>query len=259
LGYVDGSVTDDEVEGNGSATSFGTFYRVPGWDANLNFVDVTEDFFPRIGFVADRDFRGFNGGVGREIESTTGSLSSVEYGVRVFDYTRRDGSHYREGGSFDIETAWKNLLSVDLEFDYEHFEDRHDKTVGVGFNFPRNNPYRRFGAGLTYGQIEGETYRSVQAGLWYRPVKRLQLSLRAQAVQHTEDEEQIVFNFNFLMNKFESIGGRVVYNEHDWNWFVSYRMGGNAGAEYFLIVGDPNASSFQKTLIFKVSVPFTIG
>lgn len=258
LGFIDGATTDDEVVGKGSATSFGGFYQVPGWDANFNYVDVTEDFFPRIGFASERDFRGYNASVGREVEFVDGALSNVDIGLGVHDYTRRDGSHYREGANFGIDTAWANLVSVDFGFEYEHFEDRHDKLFEASFGFPRNNPYRRFGVGAGFGEIDGAPYRSVEAGVYYRPVQRLQLSLRAQSVQHTEDEDQIVLSFNFLMNKFESFGGRVVYNEHEWNWYASYRMGGNEGAEYFLIVGDPNASSFQKSLVFKVTVPFAI-
>jgi hypothetical protein len=45
----------------------------------------------------------------------------------------------------------------------------------------------------------------------------------------------------------------------EWNWFLSYKRSGNLGAEYFLILGDPNATSFHKTLVFKVSVPLTVG
>jgi hypothetical protein len=179
-------------------------------------------------------------------------------GLDFHDYSRRDGGHYREGVGFGVDTAWANQLSLDFEFEYEHFEDRHDHVFGVSFDYPRNNPYRMFGAGVDFGEIEGERYVSLEGGFLYRPVQRLQLSLRAQAVQHTEDEEQIVFGFNWLMNKYESIGGRVVYNEREWNWYASYRMGGNLGAEYFLILGDPNADSFQKTLVFKVTVPFTL-
>ena len=53
--------------------------------------------------------------------------------------------------------------------------------------------------------------------------------------------------------------GRAVLQDDKWNWLASYRMSGNFGAEYFLIIGDPNADSFQKTLILKVSIPLTIG
>ncbi len=259
LGFVDAATTDDEIEGNGAASSVGAFYNIPGWEVSGSYVDVAEGFFPRIGFAAETDLRGINGQVIRDLEYRSGSLQSVEYGFELQDYTRRNGSHYREGGSVWLDTAWTNQLSFDVAMFYEHFEDRHDRAVEVRFKYPRNSPYRRFGAEVTVGTIDNATYRSVGGEILYRPVKRLQLSLRAQAVKHIVDEEQIVFNFNYLMNKYESVGGRVVYNEHEWNWFASYRMGGNAGAEYFLIVGDPNASSFQKTLVLKVSVPFKIG
>jgi hypothetical protein len=258
LGFVDGAFTDDEASGTGSATSAGAFYNVPGWEAGLSYVDVTEDFFPRIGFAAETDFRGTSANLERSYEYTSGSLQGLDVGMEGFDYSRRDGSHYREGFGVGVDTAWSSQLSLDFGFEYEHFEDRHDHVYEMSFDYPRNNPYRMFGAGVTVGRIEDASYRSIEGGFLYRPVKRLQLSLRAQSVQHTEDEDQIVFSFNFLMNKYESIGGRVVYNEHEWNWYASYRMGGNLGAEYFLIVGDPNASSFQKTLVFKVTVPFTL-
>jgi hypothetical protein len=257
--FVDGAFTDDQVLGTGSAVGAGMFYNVPGWGGRFFYDDVTEDFFPRIGFAAETDFRGFSTGVDREIEYESGAITSAEFGIEAFDYTRRDGAHYREGVGAGGGFAFRNLIAVDFGFEYEHFEADHNRTFGTSIEYPYNNPYRSLEAGIVFGEIEGTTYRSIEAGFRYRPVQRLQLGLSAQAVKHVEDEEQIVFNFNYLMNKFESIGGRVVYNEHEWNWYASYRMGGNAGAEFFLIVGDPNASSFQKTLVFKVSVPFTIG
>ena len=257
--FADGSFTEDEIEGNGSAAGAGMFYNVPGWGGRIFYSDVTEDFFPRIGFATETDFRGLSVGGDRELQYTSGTVAELEFRANAFDYTRRDGSHYREGGSFGIEAGLTNQIEMGLGFRYEHFEDRHDKTVDFDIVYPRNSAYRRFGIELTYGEIDNATYRSVEAGVLYRPVQRLQVSLSAQTVKHIEDEDQIVFSFNYLMNKYESIGGRVVYNEREWNWYASYRMGGNVGAEYFVIVGDPNASSFQKTLVFKVTVPFTVG
>lgn len=256
--FFDGAFTDDEVRGAGSAISAGMFYNVPGWGGRFFYDDVTEDFFPRIGFAPQTDFRGFNIGADREIEFTSGTLRSIEAGIGAFDYTRRDGTHYREGVGGGVEFALANLIEVGFGVDYEHFEDRHDTVFSFGLEYPYTSSYRRVGIEIDQGVIEGERYTSIEAGLLYRPFQRLQLSLSGQAVQHTENEEQIVFNFNYLINKYESIGGRVVYNEKQWNWYASYRMGGNLGAEYFLILGDPNADTFQRTVVFKVTVPFTI-
>ena len=259
LGFVETNLTEDQIEGNGSANLAGAFYNGPGWNGGLNFVDVTSGFFPRIGLVPERDFRGFSGSLARQIEYTGGTINRTEYSVEGFDYTRRDGAHYRDGVALSAEASMKSLIQASTDFQYEHFEDRHDMLASVSFEYPYTNPYRRFGVGASFGEIENAAYRLIEGGFRYRPFKRLQLSLSAQSVQHTVNEDQIVLELNFEKGKFESFGGRVVYNEHQWNWFASYHMSGNTGAEYFLIVGDPNASSFQKTLILKVTVPFTIG
>jgi hypothetical protein len=174
------------------------------------------------------------------------------------DYTRRDGTHYRRDVGVGFGVDFASQLSMGVGADFEHFEDDHNRLFFFDAQYPDNNPYRTTGLEIATGEIQGQRYQSAEIGFRYRPVQRLQVGLSAQTVKHFEDEDQIVFNFNYLMNKYESIGGRVVYNEHEWNWYASYRMGGNVGAEYFLIVGDPNATTFQKTLVFKVTVPFAI-
>ncbi len=259
MGYFDGVTTDDEVLGTGSSIGFGTFYNVPGWQGSLNYVDVTEDFFPRIGFVPERDFRGVNGNFERSWEFSSGSVVGADFELGFNDYTRRDGAHYRRSVGAFYNMGFKNLVGIGLGAEYEHFEADHNRVAYFDLEYPYINPYRNMEVELAIGEIQGAAYRSVGLGVRYRPVQRVQLGLSAQSVDHTEKEDQIVFSFNWLMNKFESIGGRVVYNEREWNWYASYRMGGNKGAEYFVILGDPNASSFQKTLVFKVTVPFSIG
>jgi hypothetical protein len=79
--------------------------------------------------------------------------------------------------------------------------------------------------------------------------------LRHQFVEHFSETDQTVLTFNWELDKYRSFGGRVVGEDDKWNWFASYSMRGNLGAEYFLIIGDPNAESFQKTVILKAVVP----
>jgi hypothetical protein len=42
------------------------------------------------------------------------------------------------------------------------------------------------------------------------------------------------------------------------NWYLSFRQSGNRGAEYYLILGDPNAVSFRTSLILKAVFPFSL-
>ncbi|HXH59816.1 MAG TPA: DUF5916 domain-containing protein [Fimbriimonadaceae bacterium] len=257
--FSESSATNDQIEGTGASNTLGGFYRVPGWNANLFLVDVTPHFFPRVGFSQETGFRGYSGRVTREFDYTSGGLTNSRYSLNFLDYDRLNGSHYRENVSGSTEVTFTNLLNIEAGASYSHFEDRHDYTYGLATEYPQDDPYRRFGIDVTTGRILDTPYRSLGASFRYRPVKRLQVTLRAQSVRHIDNEDQIVMGFNFEKGKYESIGGRVVYDQHDWNWYASYRMSGNLGAEYFLILGDPNAPSFQNTLIFKMTVPISIG
>ena len=257
--FLTTSITDDEIVGQGTTTTFGTFYNSPGWEANVMLVDVAGDFFPRIGFASETDFKGYRGSVTRELEYTSGTVSQLEIDFDFLDYERRSGGHYREGLDLGAEMTIDNTFELEFGTAYEHFEDRHDTLQSISFRYPQNNPYRNVRLDYEFGQIDNANYRSVGAGVNYRPIKRLQLGLRAQAVQHIEDEEQVIFDFNFEIGRYESFAGRAVLDDDHWNWFASYRLSGDFGTEYFIIVGDPNADSFQKTLILKVSIPLTIG
>ena len=253
------SVTNDEERGSGTATSLSTSWNTPGWRANLNFTDVSEDFFPRAGFARETDLTGFSGSIRRDLEYSSGPISQAEVDISFLDYNRKSGGHYRESTDLGIELSFNNTFEVDLGAEYEHFLDRHDHIYNVGFSFPQGNPYRRVGVGYAVGEINDQRYESFGISARYRPIKRIQLSLRGQAVKYFEQEELIVMYFNWEMDRFQSIGGRAVWRDDRWNWFASYRLSGNEGAEYFLILGDPNASSFQKTLILKVTIPLAIG
>ncbi|MCH8979405.1 MAG: hypothetical protein IH945_09230 [Armatimonadetes bacterium] len=257
--FGESSVTDDEIIGTGTASTVGAFYATPGWRSNLFLLDVAGDFFPRVGFASETDFKGYSGSVTRELEFTSGTLTQAEIDFDFWDFERRGGAHYREGLSLDAELTLNNVLEVQVGTTYEHFLNRHDNLQSAKLEYPKNNPYRQIQVEYEFGEINNADYQSFSGRLRYRPVKRLQLSVRAQAVRHIVDEEQVIFGVNWEMDRYQSIGGRAVLQDDRWNWFASYRMSGNFGAEYFLIVGDPNASSFQRSLIFKVSVPLTIG
>ena len=87
----------------------------------------------------------------------------------------------------------------------------------------------------------------------------MQLILRHQSVRHFANAEQTIATVRFDIDANRSVGGRLIRQNEDWNWYLSYRMSGKEGLEYFLIVGDPNANQFQRSLVFKVVAPLTIG
>jgi hypothetical protein len=94
-------------------------------------------------------------------------------------------------------------------------------------------------------------------GAW-RPSQQLQLTGSVQIADFGTRSEQAIVGFNYDLGGDQSVSGRMVRRDNDWNAYIALRRSGNKGMEYFLIVGDPNASRFQSSLILKVTMPFTI-
>jgi hypothetical protein len=51
---------------------------------------------------------------------------------------------------------------------------------------------------------------------------------------------------------------RFVRRQNDYNIYFSYRKSGGRGAEYYVILGDPNAQSFRTSLVLKAVFPIEI-
>jgi hypothetical protein len=94
----------------------------------------------------------------------------------------------------------------------------------------------------------------------YRPLWNLQLSASYQAVTRLGQSEDLgIFSFTYDIGREQSVSGRVVQRSGDTNYYLGFRQSGGRGAEYFLILGDPNARRFTKSLILKAVFPFQIG
>ena len=79
-----------------------------------------------------------------------------------------------------------------------------------------------------------------------------------QVVDHGDRKEQAIFGFNDDLGRNRAVSGRVVYRSSRTNGYIAFRRSGNRGAEYFLILGDPNALKFRSSLLLKIVSPFDI-
>ncbi|MEX2242514.1 MAG: DUF5916 domain-containing protein [Fimbriimonadaceae bacterium] len=252
-------LSDDEVTGQGDGLAFGYQYRARGLTNTLIYEQVSPDFNPRIGFAPQRGYRGASTNFQYTKSHPRGDVMETNFNVGYVNQDMYSGGHYREVGNVHASATFRNALNVLFATSQDQFLTMYNTFYTLALTMPRNDTFRGWSLVHTRGDVAGDTYNSTTARVFYRPIKRLQLELRYQTVQHTVDTDQTVFTMNWEMDAFQSVGGRLVGQGDEWNWFLSYKRSGNLGAEYFLILGDPNATSFQKTLVFKVSVPFTVG
>ena len=75
-------------------------------------------------------------------------------------------------------------------------------------------------------------------------------------LSHIEDAYQHILTFNYDLSPRRGIVGRVVAQNFGTNGYLAYRQSGYGGVETFLILGDPNATKFRASVMYKVIWPF---
>jgi len=220
---------------------------------------VSDNFVPRLGFAPERDYKGplFFYQFQKPMEK--GPIAEYTFYTQALAYDRFDGGFYRNQINPGAGFVWRDGTAVDLTADWQNFLGDHDRLYSLFIRRPRGNPYNNWRAGYSFGNLAGEDYRSVSLGRAFRPVRDLQITANYQHVDHFTRSDQLLIGVNFDMKNDQSISGRLVKRDSDWNGYLAFRRSGGEGTEYFLILGDPNARKFTASLVMKVVVPFQIG
>lgn len=250
--------TRDTASGGGHRYNTGFFYQKGGWEGNLEYVEVSPGFLPRLGFAPERNLKGFATSGGYVHTIPKGSLMEWGFDFGARDYKRFDRSQYRTGVEFGGSLTWRNGVDFDFGAQVENFQGSKDRLYYFSLEHPRGDSYRHWQVDYVTGDISGQKYDAFNLGVAYRPIERLQLSLSGQEVHHFDRDTQLIFGANYDIGKEESVSGRMVRRGRDINAYLAFRKSGGRGAEYFLILGDPNARTWRTSLVLKVVLPFEV-
>jgi hypothetical protein len=248
----------DTVSGYGHRINTGLFYNANGIDAYAEYLEVTRGYNPRLGFIRERDVKGFATGGEYVKPVERGPVMEYGFGVNASDFRRMDGRPHRRGLEFNTSLTLRDGTDIDTGASFERFRGNDDRLWFVSLERPRGDAYRRWQVDYVSGVIAGRAYDSFGLQTSYRPVSPLQLSLRAQEVRHFTRSTQLIFGANYDLGNDMSVSGRMVRNGRDTNAYVAFRKSGNRGAEYYVIFGDPNARKFETSIVIKAVFPFEL-
>lgn len=250
--------SSDAIAGRGHRINTGMFYNANGYDAYLEYLEVSNRYTPRLGFVRERNIRGVAGGVEFVKPITKGPLIEYGYGFNAGDFYRFDGKQQRRSIEFNGSLTFKDGTDFDFGGSFEKVAGKDDRLWFLSLERPRGDAYRRWQADYVTGHVAGRKYDSYGLTASYRPVNQLQLSLRGQEVRHFNRSTQLILGANYDLGRDMSISGRMVRTGPDTNAYLALRKSGNRGAEYYIIFGDPNARKFEASLVIKAVFPFEI-
>lgn len=248
--------TIDSEAGYGRRINAGGGYQKSNWNFDTEYLEITPNFNPRIGFTPTTDIKGVFVQGGYEKPFNKGPVSDIGVEVYGSDYHTVEHDQLLREKWADLGVQMRNGFGLDIHPDFSTFRGSRDHTWNEAIAYPSNNPYNNVSLNYTSGEIGGIPYSNVFATLAYRPLKRLQVNLSLQSVRHGDRHSQDILGFNYDLGHDMSVSGRAVRMDRDTNAYVSLRRAGNAGIEYYFIVGDPNSQTFRKSLIVKLVIPF---
>jgi len=254
--FVRGMSTDDATLGKGEERTAQVNVAQGEFVYNATYRQVSPLFKPRLGFAPEVDYKGVRGMMMWDHVIKAGPVAEISADTYGNKYSHFAGGNYRRGMGGDFSIANREGLQLSANADFSQFEGSNDHTYTLNLINPRSDPFHNWSTGYTWGRIEGSDYRSISVGSAYRPVNSLQLSLTSQFVHFQgADDKQIILGGTFDLGNNRSISGRLVQGQRDLNAYVALQRSGGAGIEYFLILGDPNALKFRRSLILKVTYP----
>lgn len=257
--FAVGRVSQDTADKTGLGQTFGLNYNKDGFETGVSTESMSASFSPRAGFLPDRDYHMVNTWMGVSQRYKRGPFNRAFFNAYVETYTRSNGAFYHNSANVFAFVNLRNGLGVDLSIDRTNWQGSADQSSSAGLSYPSTDPYNNVSVNRTVARYGGADYTSTSANLNWRPLKRVQASLSGQFVEFGGPQAQVVGSLRFDKGKHESFGLRLVRQDSDLNWTLSYRMSGKKGNEYFLILGDPNSRTFQRQLVLKLVAPLTLG
>lgn len=248
--------TSDPVRGHGYRHNGGISYEDAFWDAGIDYTAVSPDLFPRIGFAPETNYKGASAYLYYSKPYDSGPLEEFQMGSHFTTQTTISGDPYRKRASISAEIVLRQGVEIGIGGSRQTFRGFHDSSQSISVEWPRGNPYNHWSLEYAWGRIGGLDFQSFGPSFSYRANERLQVRGAYESFQRDGTETQTVLSANYDFDAYRAVAARLVQRDSEISFYLALRQSGNAGNEYFLIIGDPNSDSFRPSILFKAVIPF---
>ncbi len=248
----------DSVVGSGNDSSVDVGYEDRDFGVYLDYDRREKNFRPRLGFAVDNDYQGASLDFWLDRQITAGPVSNWGVSTNLNYYSRISGPMYRRGTNVEGWVNLRNGIGISTTAGLKKIFGFDDEYVSGSIRFPWNDSRRSYGLSHLSGKISGKSYKDYSVNSSYQFNSRFRTSLVARFVEHFSKQTQWIGTASFDMGGNQSLSTRFVRRDNNYNTYFSYRRSGGRGAEYFVILGDPNALRFRTSLVLKAVFPVEI-
>ena len=236
----------DGKKGNVNLKFKGSLFQSTFWGY---FVDP--DFVNNLGYQPFTSLRG--GGVEGIIsnEWRQGFIRSVFMGANVIAANNYEGELFQRDFAV-FSNVWSHSdYGLYLSWYGGRFQEFSDSLINIGLNARSSDQFNNVGIGYSWGKRADRRIRRVSGNLNLR-VYSFTAGLSSSIQWHFERHYQQILTLGYDFSPALSLGSRLIWQKDGSNIYFALRRSGYAGSDFFIILGDPNASKFSQRLVAKV-------
>lgn len=249
-----GELTSEQNQGEDADTagSFQLSYQRPNTRLNARYTWVESDFAPSLGFVPWQNRRGGNAFLEVFRNYRSGSVRDTYLNIFYEQYRTYDTDVVQQGG-FSIYGELSSFKDIGFGVSYSRqtFSGSLDEVLGYNLTFGKTNRFRQISLGYDRGTRQDQPSSYYSLGSSWRVANGLDIGIRQSVLELGGSDRQSIFTAQYQLASDQLISTRTVILNGSSNTYFSYRKAGLAGAEYYLIYGDPNAPTSQNRLSIK--------
>ncbi len=239
-------------DAGGGMGTLDLYYQDKNHFTDLSWTHVDARFRVADGYVPYKDWHGLS----LYHEWTTpwrhGRLRQFHMEAQGLYLWHLSGAPFRRQVFLEAAIETRDDWRIRVAGQHNWFDASTDSSLSATITRGITNRFRRIGISVEDGKVDQSRMTFIGPFASVRTLDKLDISYSGSLLNLQGQSQQHIATFTYEFSPVRSLGGRVVVWDGDTNWYVSYRHSGAKGTETYLIVGDPNARTFEEQLSMKL-------
>ena len=217
----------------------------------LSVFFADSDFVNRLGYHPFTGYRGVSLGSYLRNEWREGFFRRVSASIQSEISNTSEGEVFRRDLSISSLILTHSDYALAAGWRGGQFEEFTDSVFSVGLRARASDRFNNVGITYNWGEQAGETIHRISGNLNLRAYD-FTAGLASQIQWHFKTRYQQILTLTYDFSPALSLGSRLIWQAEGVNIYFALRRSGYVGTDFFIILGDPNASEFKQRFVAKV-------
>ncbi|MDE0010949.1 MAG: DUF5916 domain-containing protein [Candidatus Poribacteria bacterium] len=229
---------------------------------NLNydgplFQSLVAMFFSDPDFVNNLGYHPFTGNRGGALQGIIknewreGFLRSIFVGANVIASNTYEGEVFQQDFSVFSDFLTHSDYGLSVGWYGGRFQEFTDSVFNIRLKARASDRFNNVSVGYNWGEQADQRIHRISGNLNLR-THGFTAGFSSSIQWHFERRYQQILTLAYDFSPALSLGSRLIWQVEGVNIYFALRRSGYAGTDFFIILGDPNASEFKQRLVAKV-------